>query len=136
MSDSRYKQALNNIDSDMRICLLHLERQIKEIKISPLKSVSELEKKVLNAISQMEKNNKHWEKLVSEFQKTADEVEMYTPSFLEKNYEKYLQKMENIGKRYEKLFDEKFGASEYTIKTMYEIYEKIQKIIKAQNKKE
>lgn len=133
MSDTKFKEALSNLDPDTRVCLLYLDRQIKEVSIRPLKAMSDIENNVTNALNTVNKYNdrlvkaldmlseldskltpEYWEDLKKS---TKEEVESSVKTILEDYFDrldkerrlmdKRLKKLDEGYKKFEKLFSDK-----------------------------
>jgi len=136
MSEVRYKEALGNLDPDMRTCIIHHDNQIKEIKASPLKAFKELETKVLKDLSRMEQRDKIWVKGLANILNLEDELRKQTPTLLEQRQKESLLELDEKGKHYQKLFEKEYKRTENERNLAIEVYEDIQKLFKLYKKYE
>ena len=129
MSDIRFKEALSNLDSNTRICFLHLERQIKEISVKPLKALSKLEKENIKALSEIEENNKKWAKIIDDLFDIDDKL---TTEFWEALKNTTVKEVNDAVKTifvdYVDMLDEKKLLFDKRIKSLDESYEKFDKL--------
>lgn len=129
MSDIRFKDALSNLDPNTRICILHLDRQIKEIRVKPLKALSKLKNDVLKTLSEIEENNKKWEKITDDLYSIDDtltteyweDLKTTTVKEVKDTIEKIFHEHIDILKENKILFDKR-------IKMLDEGYEKFEKL--------
>ncbi len=135
MSKVRYKEALGNLDPDMRTCIIHLDNQIKDIKASPLKAFQELEIKVSKDLSRMEQRDKLWVKGLTNIQNLEEVLRKQTPTILEQKQKESLLELDEKGKYYRNLFEKEYKRTVYEKNLAIEIYKDIQKIFDRINNK-
>jgi len=105
MSEARYKEALNKLDSGTRTCIRYLENEVKEIKVVPLTACQELEKKVLKTLSHIEKHNRILEERIDIVIKLQDELMEQTPTVIEKRKKECIQEITELYNKYMKDFE-------------------------------
>jgi len=92
----RYKQALSELDPNQRTCFLYLERQINEIKTSPLNAVSDIEKRVNNDMKKLFDVLSEFEEALKTAKELNQKMSSWNPDYMDKTKKEYLDAVNRL----------------------------------------